>query len=50
MGWGDVTPLTPAASMIRMMTAIAGTISIVAVMGVWISRFRVQEAEEWRRS
>ncbi|MEB3243514.1 MAG: potassium channel family protein [Cyanobacteriota bacterium] len=49
MGYGDVIPLTPAASMICVMIAIAGTFYIAAVMGVLISRLTVQEAEESRR-
>jgi voltage-gated potassium channel len=50
MGYGDVIPLTPAASMICVMIAIAGTFYIAAVMGVLISRLTVQEAEQSRRS
>jgi hypothetical protein len=50
MGYGDVIPLTPAASMICVMVAIAGTFYIASVMGVLISRLTVQEAEHARRS
>lgn len=46
MGYGDVTPKTPAASMICVAVAIAGTFYVAAVMGILISRLTIQETEQ----
>lgn len=45
MGYGDVVPQTPAASMSCVMVAIAGTFYVAAVMGILISRLTIQESE-----
>lgn len=45
MGYGDVIPQTPAASMICVMVAVAGTFYIAAVMGILISRLTIQDSE-----
>ena len=46
MGYGDVVPRTPAASMICVMVAIAGTFYIATVMGILISRLTIQDSEQ----
>lgn len=43
MGYGDVVPQTPLASMSCVVVAIAGTFYIAAVMGVLISRLTIQD-------
>ena len=46
MGYGDVVPQTPAANMICVMIAIAGTFYIAVVMGLLISRLTLQASDE----
>jgi voltage-gated potassium channel len=50
MGYGDVVPVTPPASMICVMIAVTGTFYIAAVMGVLISRLTIQETEQARQA
>lgn len=46
MGYGDVVPSAPAASMACVMIAIAGTFYIAVVMGLLISRLTIQDRSE----
>lgn len=50
MGYGDVVPQTPTASMACVVIAIAGTFYVAAVMGILISRLTFQESEPPRKS
>jgi len=45
-GYGDVLPVTQAAQLTSVMVAVIGQIYLAVVMGVLISRFTLQEAEE----
>jgi len=50
MGYGDVVPMTAAASMICVIIAVTGTFYIAAIMGILISRLTIQETEQARQS
>ena len=45
-GYGDISPVTPQSQMLSVMVAVSGTIYLALVMGLLISRYTVQDAEE----
>ena len=45
-GYGDISPVTLQSQMLSVMVAVSGTIYLALVMGLLISRYTVQDAEE----
>lgn len=45
-GYGDISPVTSQSQMLSAMVAVSGTIYLALVMGLLISRYTVQDAEE----